>query len=266
MSTASEVEVRAAAAVADRFVELSEIQRQIADSADGWASAVLDHPEAVALLARIRSTAESQHEALELSHRAEGRMAGRGGVGSPTGPVSASRALSRAAEVIVAAALRCEVAYQAARLAYDVEACDMLESMLTELSALVRDARRALPPVVARELRDGAITCVCRCPMCSIGACGCIRATLVTSEEAWGGEEPSDPPGLCLLTPPRPGSQLADAGLAEGDRILTVDREPVATNGEMQAALRRHDVGGEARLEIERTGGGKIQVTIRRVG
>jgi S1-C subfamily serine protease len=102
--------------------------------------------------------------------------------------------------------------------------------------------------------------------MCSIGACGCIRATLVTTEDAWHGEDPSDAPGLRLLSPPRPGSQLADAGLAEGDRILAVDREPVATNGEMQAALRRHDVGGEARLEIERPGGGKIQLTVQRVG
>ncbi len=266
MPTASGVEARAARAVADRLADLIEIERQISDSSDGWANAVRDHPEAVELLERTRSTVQAQHEALERSRVAPGRGEGRGGAETTTGPVSASEALSRATEVLFAAALRCEIAYQTARLAYDVDACDLLESMLTDLAALVGDARRALPHVVARELRGVAITCVCRCPACSIGACGCIRATLATTEEAWGGEGPPDVPGLRLLSPPRPCSQLAEAGLDEGDRILSVDGVAVGSNGDLQAALRRHDVGGEARLEIERPGGGMVELIVRRVG
>lgn len=266
MPAAPGVEARAARAVADRFADLIEIERQISDSSDGWASAVRDHPEAVELLERTRSTAESHREALERSREAQGRVERRERAETPTGPPSASQAVSRATEVLVAAALRCEVAYQTSRLAYAVDACDLLESMLTDLAALVGDARRALPHVVARELRGVAITCLCRCPMCSIGACGCIRATLATTEEAWGGEAPARESGLSLLSPPRPSSQLAEAGLEVGDRILSVDGVGVGSNADLQAALRRHDVGGEALVDVERLGGEMTQLVVRRVG
>lgn len=266
MPTASGVEARATRAVADRLADLIEIERQISDSAEGWASAVRDHPEAVELLDRIRSTVQSQREALERSREAQGRVERRERAETQTGPLSASEALSRATEVLVTAALRCEVAYQTARLAYAVDACDLLESMLMDVAALVGDARRVLPHVVARELRDVAINCVCRCPMCSIGACGCIRATLATTEEAWGGEAPAREPGLSLLSPPRPSSQLAEAGLEAGDRILSVDGVGVGSNADLQAALRRHDVGGEALVDVERLGGEMTQLVVRRVG
>lgn len=109
MSSASEVEARAARAITDRFADLIEIEHQISDLSDGWVSAARDHPEAVELLERTRSTAESHREALERSREAQGRAEGRARAETPTGPGSAS-------EVLVAAALRCEVAYQTARL------------------------------------------------------------------------------------------------------------------------------------------------------
>ncbi|MFI5041492.1 MAG: PDZ domain-containing protein [Acidimicrobiales bacterium] len=266
MPTTSEVEARASRAVADRFADLLEIERQISDSSDGWASAVRDHPEAVELLERTRSMAESHREALERSREAQGRVERRQRAETQTGPQSASEALRRATEVLVAAALCCEVAYQTARLAYAVDACDLLESMLVDLAALVGDARRVLPHVVVRELRAAAITCVCRCPACSIGACGCIRATLATTEEAWGGEAPARESGLSLLSPPRPGSQLAEAGLEVGARILSVDGVGVGSNADLQAALRRHEVGEEALVDVERLGGEMTQLVVRRVG
>lgn len=102
--------------------------------------------------------------------------------------------------------------------------------------------------------------------MCSIGACGCIRATLVTTEEAWAGGAPASESGLNLLSPPRPDSQLAEAGLEMGDRILSVDGVGVGSNSDLQAALRRHDVGAEALLDVQRLGGGITQLKVRRVG
>lgn len=79
---------------------------------------------------------------------------------------------------------------------------------------------------------------------------------------AWGGEEPALTEGLVLLGPPRPGSQLAEAGLDEGDRVLAVDSDPVGRNADAQAALRRHEVG----VDVERRDGERIEVTVRRVG
>ncbi len=100
--------------------------------------------------------------------------------------------------------------------------------------------------------------------MCSIGACGCIRATLSTAESAWS--RPARESGLTLLSPPRPGSQLAEAGLEEGDRILSVDGEEVGWNVDAQTALCRHEVGQEARLTVERRSGERTDVRVRREG
>jgi S1-C subfamily serine protease len=102
--------------------------------------------------------------------------------------------------------------------------------------------------------------------MCSIGACGCVRATLATSELAWTGEEPARTAGLILHSPPRPGSQLAAAGLDEGDVIVSVDGDEVGRNAEAQAALRRHEVGEDVRIEVNRSGGLRTDVTVQRVG
>ena len=181
-------------------------------------------------------------------------------------PPSASDALRWAAEVALDAAFVYEAAYETARLSYDDDTCDLLEAHLTEYGATVVNARRALPHTVAREMRRLGVTCVCRCPMCSIGACGCVRNTLATVELAWGGQEPGRASGLTMLTPPRPGSQLAEAGLKEGDRVMAVDGEEVGSNQEMQDALCRHEVGGEVHLDVERRSGERTQLTVQRVG
>jgi hypothetical protein len=179
---------------------------------------------------------------------------------------SASEALRRAAEAAVAAAFACEAAYQIARLSRDGDTCDLLESHLGDHAATVAEARRALPPVVARELRSAGLTCVCQCPICSIGACGCIRATIAAAEFAWTGGEPARTAGLILHSPPRPGSQLARAGLEEGDLVLSVDGDEVGRNADAQAALRRHEVGDDVSIEVERRGGVWTEITVRRVG
>ena len=164
------------------------------------------------------------------------------------------------------ATFACEAAHQTARLSGDDETCDLVEARLGAYAATLFDTRRALPDVVARELRRAGVTCACRCSMCSIGLCGCIRATTAATEVGWGGEEPAVTEGLVLLGPPRPGSQLAEAGLDEGDRVLAVDSDPVGRNADAQAVLRRHEVGDEVRLDVERRDGERIEVTVRRVG
>jgi S1-C subfamily serine protease len=49
---------------------------------------------------------------------------------------------------------------------------------------------------------------------------------------------------------PRPGSQLADVGVVAGDRLLAIDGQPVSTVPEIQAAIRKHDVGHEMQLIV----------------
>lgn len=255
-------------AVRDSLAGLLAIEIRIQDSLDDWGDAVRDHPEASGMIGRMRNSTGSHREALErtLDATAPSRPEPAERLGAGKAPRSAAGALRLAAEAALDAALVCEAAYQTARLSYDGDTCDLLEAHLADLAAIVADVRRVLPHVVARELRRDGVVCVCRCPSCSIGACGCVRATLATAELAWTGQEPGRAASLALLTPPRPGSQLAAAGLVEGDRILAVDGAEVGSNREMQAALRRHEVGEEARLNVKHRGGEITEVIVRRVG
>jgi len=255
--------------VRDCLADLIAIETRIVDSVERWADAVRDDPDAAATIDRMRNTSKSHRDALDDRLAVTSRSARPSTSEPPNVRVptqSASEALRRAGEAAVAAAFACEAAYQTARLSGDGDTCDLLESHLSDHAATVVDARRVLPHLVARELRGAGLTCLCRCPMCSIGACGCVRATLAAGELAWSGEEPARTSGLILHSPPRPGSQLAEAGLEEGDLVLTVDGDEVGLNRDAQAALRRHEVGEEVRIDVERRGGERTEVIVRRVG
>ena len=251
-----------------RLAELVAIEQVIADSLDRWADRVRGHPEATALVDRLRTIAGSQ-QPLEPAPDATAGPPGR--AGSPVPGVAgmspaASDVVRQIGQVALDATFACEAAHQTARLSADGDTCDLVEARLGAYAATLFDTRRALPHVVARELRRAGVTCACRCPMCSIGLCGCIRATSAATEVGWGGEEAARTEGLVLLGAPRPGSQLAEAGLDEGDRVLAVDGDPVGRNADAQAALRRHVVGDDVRLDVERRDGERIEVTVRRVG
>jgi hypothetical protein len=254
--------------VSDLLVELVSIEADIQAGSESWAAVVQGHPEAAEIVDRMRAGSTSHRDALERrssigGHPRHPHSSAAAPIAEP--PASASEALRAAGGRALAATLAYEAAYQVARLAYDGGACELFESHLGDHVATLVDVRRALPHTVARELRGDGVTCACGCPMCSLGACGCIRATLAMAHLAWDGEEPTRTAGLTLLSPPRPGSQLAEAGLEEGDRILAVDGEEVGENQDMQDGLRRHAVGEEARLEVERRTGERIELIVRRV-
>jgi PDZ domain-containing protein len=256
-------------AVRSSLNDLIAIETGIVDAVERWADALRASPEAATTIGRLRTTSKSHRDALEDRLSVIAGSARSGPSDQPVMPAptqSASEALRRVAEAAVVAAFACEAAYQTARLSRDGDTCDLLATQLSDHAGTVAEARRALPPVLARELRGAGLTCVCRCPMCSIGACGCIRATLAESEIAWTGQELARTSGLTLHSPPRPGSQLAEAGLEEGDLVLSVDGDDVGRNAEAQAALRRHEVGDEVRIEVERRGGVRSEITVRRVG
>lgn len=251
-----------------RLAELVAIERLIADSLDGWADRLREHPEATALVDRLRTISKAQ-QPLELA--LDGPAGPPMRAGSPVPGVigvslAASDVVRQIGQIALAATFACEAAHQTARLSADGDTCDLAEARLGEYAATLFDIRRALPHVVARELRRAGVTCACRCPACSIGLCGCIRATSAATEMQWGGEEPAPTEGLVLLGPPRPGSQLADAGLDEGDRVLAMDGDSVGRNADAQAALRRHEVGDAVRLDVQRRDGEQIEVTVTRVG
>jgi membrane-associated protease RseP (regulator of RpoE activity) len=142
--------------------------------------------------------------------------------------------------------------YASARLLYENDLCDLADAHAGEWAVELAALNDLLAPAVHAELLSGGLTCRCVCPTCGIGACGCTRNSIDTIREYWGrpGLEPSE--GLELRVPPRPGSQLAEAGLERGDRIIAVDGEPVHLNPDIQRALRRHPIGESMTIQVVR--------------
>jgi len=68
-----------------------------------------------------------------------------------------------------------------------------------------------------------------------------------------------------LRSPPRPGSQLAAAGIEKRDSVVSVDGVVIHSLVEQQAALRRHPFGETAHLSIKRSTGEIVDVEVERV-
>jgi len=127
-----------------------------------------------------------------------------------------------------------------------------------------RAVNHVIASVVAWELLQDDLTCSCICPMCTLGACGCVSACTDTIDEVWqeAALAVDSPPGF-LLQAPRPGSQLLLAGVQSGDRLLEVDGQPVHNFMDVQAAIRRHAIGEEACLRVMDSSGEGRDIIVR---
>ena len=142
------------------------------------------------------------------------------------------------------------------RLMFEGAACDLAVDRMKTYAQVTKALNALLPQVVGWELREEGLACHCVCPMCGLGACGCIWASLHNIDLAWGGAGLSEPDehGIPLRSPPRAGSPLAAAGVHQWDRVVAVDDQAVRAPAELQTALRRHAIGEEVRLRIEHNG------------
>jgi PDZ domain len=212
-------------------------------------------PEAADAVARMSALADRHGHALQ-------ELAGRRGTEPEAQSARAEhhseRQVSRRLEELAGAAAAALVAYgglyAAARLQYENELCDLADAHAADWASESQAINDLLPRAVHAELLEAGLTCRCACPACSIGACGCTRNSIETIREHWGrpGLEPSE--GLELRVPPRPDSQLSEAGLERGDLVLAIDGEVVHTNSELQRALRRHPIGEAMRAQVVRAG------------
>jgi membrane-associated protease RseP (regulator of RpoE activity) len=176
-----------------------------------------------------------------------------------------TRAILSAQQGFVAATQAYAVLFVTARVLCEPEVCDLAEQHLTHHVEALRVLARMLPGTIARELNADGLFCRCVCPSCGIGACLCVRSSIAVMAEAWGWSGLPVGEGVDLRSPPRPGSQLAAAGIHEGDRIVSVDGTQVHSNPELQAALRNHQIGEMAQLWIRSSTGEHRAVTIRHV-
>jgi hypothetical protein len=227
---------------------------------------VLAHPETAAVVRQGHEMASSQREALEEHLERLG--------GDSTEPTGAALAPLFGA-IGVADGVRCTqtlsgvlrddyTAFNYAALSY-AALCEMglrlydppLREMawrhLRAYAEAAQQINQLIASVVAWELEQQGLECRCICPMCSMGACGCVAAGTYYINEAWRETTPSigEVERGFLLLPPRAGSPLAVAGVQGGERLLEVDDQPVATISEIQTAIRKHPLGEEVGVLVQ---------------
>lgn len=293
------VEARSREAVLRRIEEMIGLENEIVSMLEHQRFH-LPEPVQAAAIEHLRGTAAARRDALRARLSAAGGVeAGSEGTGGESiahstwaddasHPRSGSVMLTETVSEFAKAVAAYSILYTTARLMFDGETCDLAEEHMHGYAREMQAVSWLIPDVVAGELRQGDLTCRCICPACSIGACLCVRNSINTLLDGWGASQPFDAsvakpegvdallegwgaaglpyrPGVDLRSPPRPGSQLAEAGIRQGDRILSVDDQEVSTNDDLQTALRRHQIGEEVRLRVERRAGEIVEIVARHV-
>ncbi len=252
--------------ILERLSRVRSMEADLLDRVDELRTSGGAGPEAADAVARMSALAERHGHALD---ELDGRRGAEPEAPSARAEHHGERQVSRRLEELAGAAAAALVAYgglyAAARLQYQNELCDLVDAHAADWASELQAINDLLPRAVHAELLEAGLTCRCACPACSIGACGCTRNSIETIREQWGrpGLEPSE--GLELRIPPRPDSQLSEAGLDRGDLVLAIDGEVVHTNSELQRALRRHPIGEAMPMQVVRSGRTE-EIGVARIG
>lgn len=253
--------------VTERLAALREADGRLARALDATTAGVSSIPgtaidmepaEAIsAAIAALREPLPAALDALAAAEEVSTRQElDRVGDGPAPSSAKASDAVQGAYDAVGEAAGAAASLFTTGRLMFEGAACDLAIDRMKTYAKVTKALNALLPQVVGWELREEGLACHCVCPMCGLGACGCIWASLHNIDLAWGGVGLADPDerGIPLRSPPRPGSQLAAAGVQQWDRVVAVDDQAVRAPAELQTALRRHAIGEEVRLRIDRNG------------
>jgi hypothetical protein len=227
--------------------------------------AVRSQSEVSAAVQRFHGVAKSQHDVLksylETMNKNKGNLRetivtrlfeGLGGEGEP-GDEMISRLVRADYAAFTFGVMSYAILYEVALRLYDPTLREIAPRHLKTYAEAAQTFNQLIASVVARELQQDGLDCHCICPMCGIGACGCVAFCTETLNMTWretatAGEATTGFP----LQRPRAGSQLALAGVKVGDRLLAVDDQLVRSTRDVQAAIRRHQIGGEVRLSVQR--------------
>lgn len=254
----------ASSRVTERLAALRGADARLARALDATTAGVSSIPETAidmtpaeaisAAIAALREPLPAALDALAAGEAVSTRQElDRVGDGPAPSSAKASDALQAAYGAVGEAAGAAASVFTTGRLMFEGAACDLAVDRMKTYAQVTKALNALLSQVVGWELREEGLACHCVCPMCGLGACGCIWASLHNIDLAWGGAGLAEPDerGIPLRSPPRPGSQLAAAGVQQWDRVVAVDDQAVGAPAELQTALRRHAIGEEVRLRIE---------------
>lgn len=233
--------------------ELIALEQALEGRADTASSQSAANPEVDAVVQRLRTTAREQREALQ---RQRDRLA------MPREDVAGlelARALRPLYSILNEAALGYAVLHAAAHRAFDSQAegntATLAEKHLRAYAAAIQEIDALTSDVVVREMSSAGVECRCQCPACGLGLCLCAPHGTDTVRQAWRETLRPAREGGLRVRQPRSGSEADRVGLREGDRVVAIDDEDVATDLDLtaiQGAIRAHSPGEEIRLKVRR--------------
>ena len=229
------------------------------------------HPDALAAIQRLRPMVQTHRNQLATYLKDSGGAEPSRETTSPQFTSREATALSEVLRDLCLAfhhlALSYAMLYEVALRLYEPRLREIAPEHLKAHADAALSTARLLPGVVAWQLAQDGLHCACTCPMCGLGACGCVPLGTETLTEAWRDAAPteSEPPGF-VLVPPKPESELARAGVQGGELVLAVDGEQVRGRAEVQAALRKRTLGDEVRFLIQRSSESPRELIVRHAG
>lgn len=258
-------------AIRRAVLELIGFEGEIAGTLEQAQQLASGHTAALAAIQRLRPMVQTHRDQLTTYLKDSGGAEPSGETASPLPTPREATALSEVLRDLCLAfhhsALSCAMLYEVALRLYELRLREIaLQHMKAHADAALSTAR-LLPGVVTWQLAQDGLHCTCTCPMCAVGACGCVDWGTEAMLAAWHDVAPAEPepPGFMLL-PPKPESELARAGVQGGDLILAVDGQQIRGRQELQDALRKRSLGDEVRFLIRRGSQSPREFIVRHAG
>ena len=228
------------------------------------------YPDALSAIQRLRPMVQTHRDQLGTYLKDSGGAGPSGETTSPQPTPREATALSEALRDLCLALHHCALSYamlfEVALRLYEPRLREIAPKHLKAHADAALSTAQLLPGVVAWQLAQVGLHCACICPMCGLGACGCVAWGTETLTAAWRDAVPteSEPAGI-VLQPPKPDSELSRAGVQGGELLLAVDGQQVRALADINAAIRKHALGDEVRFLIQRTSKSPREVNVRHV-
>lgn len=251
--------------------ELAALEGELAGRLERAQQLSSGHPDALAAIQRLRPTVQTHRDQLAAYLKESGGAEPSGETANPRSTPKEATVLSELLRDLCLAFHRCALSYamlyEVALRLYEPRLREIAPEHLKAHADATLSTARLLPGVVAWQLAQDGLHCACTCPMCGVGACGCVAWGTEALIDAWrdAALAESEPPGFVLL-PPKPGSELARAGVQGGELVLAVDGQQVRGRQEVQDAMRKHMLGDEVRFLIRRSSESPRELVVRHAG
>jgi hypothetical protein len=256
-----------------RVMELLALETDLEAAVGSQRQAMRAYPDAAAAVERFHPMIKEQRDALRsyLDDKGESANPTASGVraflGDGPHPQAVSGILRNDYTAFTYAAISYAMLVELAFRLYDPDLRALAPKHLNGYAEAAQTINQLIISTVADELAAVGLECQCVCPMCTMGACGCVSVGNAMLSAAWREAAPvgEAEPGF-LLQPPRSGSPLALAGVQGGDRLLEVDGERTESIGDIQVAIRKHPIGDDVHLLLQCGSSSTREIDVKQVG